>query len=106
MAQSTRISREKKTVEAMIQIYCKHHHQSSQALCPDCQALFNYAQQRLDHCKFGENKSVCGDCTVHCYKKDMREKIRQIMRYSGPRMIFSHPLMAIQHVLDKRKKKV
>jgi predicted amidophosphoribosyltransferase len=102
MAKSTRISREKETVEAMIQIYCTKHHHSSHSLCPDCQELLNYAHQRLDHCKFGEIKPVCGDCKVHCYRNDMRDKIREIMRYSGPRMISSHPLMALRHVLDKK----
>jgi len=42
---------------------------------------------------------------VHCYKPAMRENIRAVMRYSGPRMISHHPLMAIQHLIDKRRKK-
>jgi predicted amidophosphoribosyltransferase len=104
MAISTRISREKKTVQAMILLHCKRKHHPTLELCPDCQELLNYAYKRLDQCKFGENKPVCGNCVIHCYKSEMREKIRGIMRYAGPRMLLSHPLMALQHILDKRHK--
>lgn len=102
MNPAPRIEREKATVTLLIQLHCQDKHKPLGELCEDCQELLHYAHQRLDHCKFGENKTVCGDCTVHCYKKEMREKIVQIMRYSGPRMIFRHPAIALQHLMDKR----
>jgi hypothetical protein len=34
----------------------------------------------------------------------MRERIREVMRYSGPRMLLSHPLMAIRHLIDGLRK--
>jgi hypothetical protein len=40
---------------------------------------------------------------VHCYKPAMREQIRVVMRYSGPRMAQRHPLLAAAHLLDRRK---
>jgi len=104
MPKSPRVDREKATVEAMIKLYCKQQHKPSQALCPDCQELLRYANKRVEQCKFGEKKTVCGDCPVHCYKKEMREKIQGVMRYSGPRMLLYHPLMAFQHLLDRRRK--
>lgn len=69
-------------------------------LCPQCQALLDYAHKRLEHCKFGENKPSCTRCPVHCYKPAMREQIRQVMRYSGPRMLLHDPIMAISHLWD------
>ncbi len=36
----------------------------------------------------------------------MREKIRTVMRYSGPIMIFYHPITAIKHVLSARKERL
>lgn len=90
-----RIADEKHTVETMIRLYCRKQHKGSSGLCPDCQALLDYAMLRLDHCRFGEAKPTCDSCPVHCYKPDMREQIRQVMRYSGPRMILYHPVMAI-----------
>lgn len=33
----------------------------------------------------------------------MQTKIRDVMRYSGPRMLLDHPLIAISHVLETKK---
>ena len=99
-----RIEREKKTVAAMIRIYCRDQHGSRKALCESCRALLNYAWQRLDKCPFGERKSTCARCPVHCYKPAMREEIRRVMRYAGPRMLYTHPILAIRHLLDERQK--
>jgi hypothetical protein len=98
----TRIEREKVTIRKMIGIYCRHHHHTKKSLCPECDELLKYAEARVDKCIFGVNKPVCAECKVHCYKKDMRERVRQVMRYAGPRMIFRHPVLAIMHFVDKR----
>jgi hypothetical protein len=98
-----RLLREYKTVEAMISIYCDCHHQSRMT-CADCEELRDYALERLEKCPFWEDKPTCVKCPVHCYKPAIREKIRQVMRFSGPRMIYRHPIMTIQHLLDGIKK--
>ena len=100
----TKRQREKETVSLMIAIYCRKNH-GGKELCPDCAALEAYARQRSDKCPFMETKTFCSNCKVHCYKKDMREKIREVMRFSGPRMIFYHPVMAIRHVIESKKEK-
>lgn len=97
---SKRLNREKTTIQMMLRLFCKERHHTLTGLCPECQELSAYALDRLAHCKFGENKPTCGKCTVHCYKPDMRQRIREIMRYAGPKMIFAHPLMGIRHLLD------
>ena len=97
--------REKKTVALMIRLYCRKKHRTKKALCPECQVLHDYAMLRSDKCPFMETKTFCSNCKVHCYKKDMREKIRTVMRFSGPRMILHHPLMAVRHVIESRKEK-
>lgn len=96
--------REKATVSRMIAIYCRKKH-GGRGLCPDCAALEAYARQRSDQCPFMETKTFCSNCKVHCYRKDMREKIRRVMRFSGPRMIFYHSGMAFRHVIETRKEK-
>ena len=96
--------REKETVSLMISIYCRKNH-GGKALCPDCAALDAYARLRSDKCPFMETKTFCSNCKVHCYKPEMREKIRAVMRFSGPRMIFHHPIMAIRHVIETKKEK-
>ena len=96
----SRIEREKVTVEAMIRLYCKACHKTD-TLCGECSQLLEYAHKRLSVCQFREKKPVCGKCKVHCYEPAMRERIRQVMRFSGPRMIFRHPLLALFHLADK-----
>lgn len=98
----SRIEQEKVTVKHMIEIYCRANH-NSESLCSDCDNLLEYAYARLDHCKFGENKTTCKKCPVHCYKPDMREKMRIAMRYAGPRMIIYHPIAAIKHIIREMK---
>ena len=68
-------------------------------LCPECAALLDYALRRLDSCRFGNGKPSCRKCPVHCYRTDMRERIRTVMRWAGPRMIFHHPLAAARHLI-------
>lgn len=95
------LRREKKTIEKMIGIYCRDKHLSNN-LCGDCKELLKYALKRIDNCLLIDNKPACVDCKIHCYKKDMKERIRIVMRYSGPKMIYRHPLLAINHLLRQR----
>ncbi len=97
--------KEKLIVGEMILLYCKKVHHTKDGLCDECNALKDYAHLRSDKCPFMENKTFCSNCKVHCYKADMREKIRTVMRFSGPRMIFHHPLMATNHLIQSKKEK-
>ncbi len=101
----TKREREKAMVSQMIALYCKKRHHTKNGLCPECAALDAYARQRSDRCPFMETKTFCSNCKVHCYKPQMREKIRQVMRFSGPRMLFHHPIAAIRHVIETKKEK-
>ena len=97
-----RIAREKKTMAAMVQLYCRKKHESDGSLCPDCAELLDYATCRLDRCPFGPQKTTCAKCPIHCYKPQMRDRAREVMRFSGPRMLLRHPILAIGHLLDGR----
>ena len=101
----TKREREKKIVSQMIALYCKKKHGEKKELCVECEELMQYAKLRSDKCPFMETKTFCSNCKVHCYKPDMREKIREVMRYSGPRMIFTHPITAVRHVIESKKEK-
>ena len=98
-----RISQEKRTIDAMLGIYCRDRHATREGLCPDCTALRGYAHRRLEICPFQEDKPVCNRCEVHCYSARMRERVRAVMRYAGPRMLLRHPVLAIRHLLDERR---
>ncbi len=121
-----RIDWEKRTVRHMIELWCRKNHggkaccemgsrgsgQVSQGgsgegshggpgLCGECRELLEYSLARLEHCKFGNAKTKCHKCPVHCYRPDMREKIRTVMRFSGPRMLLYHPLEALRYLFSR-----
>ena len=98
-----RIRREKKTIASMVKIYCKAKHDTHGELCPECAEFLEYAKMRLDKCPFQENKTTCGRCLIHCYKPDMKEKAKKVMRFSGPRMLLYHPVLAMHHAVDGLK---
>jgi predicted amidophosphoribosyltransferase len=100
-----RIEQEKRTVEAMIRLHCRDQHGGRDELCADCADLLEYAWVRLDRCPFQEGKTTCAKCPVHCYKPDMREKVRTVMRYAGPRMLLRHPMLALLHLVHGRRQK-
>ncbi len=102
---SKRMRREAQTVEVMIHRYCRDKHHSENTLCEDCEELLAYAFKRLSQCPYQENKTTCGKCPIHCYKPGMRIKVQEVMRYVGPRMILTNPVMSLQHAIDGFRKK-
>jgi hypothetical protein len=94
-----RLNRERRTIAAMIAIYCRDHHHA-RGLCDTCAALEAYASERLDRCVYGVEKPTCFNCPIHCYKREKREAVREVMRYAGPRMLKRHPILALMHILD------
>lgn len=96
---------ERHTIRVMIGIYCRRRHRLRGTLCPECQALLNYALQRIEKCPFENDKPPCAQCPIHCYKPERREQVRQVMRYAGPRIMIFHPLLALRHYLDQITKK-
>ena len=103
MKLSNRIEREKRTVGIMVKMYCDNNHNKNGAICSECNELTEFANERINRCVFQEDKPVCSECQVHCYRQDMREKIKTVMRFAGPQMIFRHPILGIRHLIDKRK---
>ncbi len=129
MSHNPRLKREIQTLTVMITLYCQRHHgggKNGKDHCPECEPLLNYALARIDHCPYcrqkvkrgaenlpsGEgndhpgdyqDKPPCNLCPIHCYRPEMRERIRQVMRWAGPRMIWRHPLLAWFHLRDGRR---
>lgn len=93
---------EKSVISEMIALYCAGNHKdrphNDDGLCEECAELTRYSCARTDRCPNMETKTFCSNCPVHCYKPQMREKIRTVMRYSGPRMLFHHPIHAVRHL--------
>ena len=102
--QFVRRAREIATIGTMVLIYCRGHHgtDGTQA-CEECASLLVYASRRTERCVFGDAKPTCANCQVHCYTKEMRERVRAVMRWAGPRMLLRHPILALRHKLDGLK---
>jgi putative cytoplasmic protein len=99
-------NQEVKLIPKMIEIYCHgNHHTKKGELCEKCQELKEYSLFRLSKCPFKVNKGFCSFCKIHCYQPQMREEIKKVMRYSGPRMTFSHPIFSFSHVSQMIKYK-
>ena len=93
--------RERTVVTEMIAVYCHGHHGThGSELCPECSELSSYAATRIKKCPFMATKSFCSQCRVHCYAPTERARIKDIMRYAGPRMLVHHPVMTVRHGLD------
>lgn len=97
------IEREKDILQKMVLLYCKAKHRNK-SLCDDCLELISYAGKRLDACKYGKTKPACANCHVHCYKPVMRDRVKAVMRYAGPRMVIYHPLDAVRHLMKSKKR--
>jgi hypothetical protein len=104
MFTTNRIQREAQTLQAMFLLYCRKQHGSESALCGDYQQLLDYSLKRLEHCPFQEGKTTCAKCPVHCYKPEMRARIREVMRFAGPHMLLAHPILTMRHMLDGLRK--
>lgn len=100
-----RREKEKKLVTLIIRIYCRGKKHGSTYLCKECEELLNYSIQRIDRCPFMETKTFCSNCSVHCYDSIMKARIKEVMRYSGPRMLMHHPFIAIEHAAKMKKQK-
>lgn len=94
--------KELKVVTLMIKLYYKKNMVNSIT----CDELIEHVTLRQSKCPFKESKTFCSNCKVHCYKEEYRIKIKEVMKYSGPKMIFYHPILAIQHVYYMKKEKL
>ncbi len=95
-----KIEKERKVVSLMIDIYYKKHSTLKEKI-----ELLDYVNLRLTKCPFSDNKTFCSNCKIHCYNPLMQERIKQVMRYAGPRMLFYHPIIAISHLIESKKEK-
>lgn len=98
-----RLVREKHTIELMIRIFCKGHN-TDHDLCNECNSLLQQVHKRIEHCRYGLHKPNCSRCSLYCYSADMRNRIKAVMKYSGPRMLIYHPILVILHLKDAKNK--
>ena len=49
------------------------------------------------------NAACAREALVCQYGADPRERVRQAMRWAGPRMLLRHPVLAVRHLLDGKR---
>ena len=107
-------------VSQMIALYCRGNHAGAPraesgatarvgrrevALCEECAELHDYACARIARCPQMATKTFCSVCPTHCYKPAMRQRVREVMRWSGPRMLRYRPVAALRHAFVTVKAK-
>lgn len=75
--------RELRTLRRFIEVYCRQRHGRAKGeLCGECSDLFEYGRARLERCPY-DPKPKCRDCPTHCYRPRYRQKVREVMKFSG-----------------------
>ncbi len=106
-----------KTLALFIQVYCRHKHKDRPRhlaemkthdvtliagrnieICPECRRLLAHAFTKRTHCPL-HPKPACKHCPSHCYHPSYRAQIREVMKYSGRKLLLSGRLDYLFHLL-------
>jgi len=106
-----------RTLALFISLYCRyqHHDQPRETvqmkthdvdaiagkrivLCDECRKLLVHAFTKRSHCPM-DPKPACKHCPNHCYHPIYREQIREVMRFSGRKMLLAGRLDYLVHLL-------
>ncbi len=118
----TQKAKDTKLVAHFTEWYCAAHHRertrfaltsggaeakiygkNTPVLCEECAEYIGYAEVRTEKCP-KDPKPFCTACDIKCYNSSMAEYARNVMRYSGPRSLFSrYWFRAVQHVITSRR---
>jgi hypothetical protein len=100
--QGKELQRQEKDIRvlaAFIGCFCRGRHQSPKGeLCPQCSELLRYARSKREKCPL-DPKPSCKHCPIHCYARTQREAIREVMAYSGRRLLLRGRLDLLWHYL-------
>ena len=107
-----------KVLSQFIAIYCREHHRTEVRdafpvkderlsnslgrkdliLCKDCSKLLNHGIVKLLLCPY-DPKPTCKKCEKHCYAPGYRDRIREVMRFSGLYLVKRGRLDLMVHYL-------
>jgi len=108
-----------RVLSQFIAIYCREHHRTEVRdafhikderlrsslghkdliLCKDCTKLLNHGIAKLALCPY-DPKPTCKKCKTHCYAPWYRERIREVMRFSGLYLVKRGRLDLLLHYLS------
>jgi hypothetical protein len=108
--------RDVKLLAGFVNIYCREKHLDSEKhhfdiadeglrrklgqmnLCHDCSRLLEHGIAKLSLCAQNPKPS-CRKCKTHCYGPGYREKVREVMRFSGGYLVKRGRLDLLLHFL-------
>ena len=107
---SRRQKKDIRLIGTFIEVYCAAKHQGvsqlrvilpagmgERTLCTECSSFLEYAINKRMNCPLEAEKPSCKHCRIHCYDKPRREKIREVMSYSGRKLMLRGRLDYIWH---------
>ena len=98
-----------KVIAKFTEVWCLGQHHSGQqpvivypgmkpfTLCPDCAAFLQYAVKKRLCCPLETEKPTCRRCRIHCYAPQQRALVKQVMAWSGRKMILRGRLDYLWH---------
>lgn len=97
-------------IGTFVEVYCAGRHGSSERslfclpagvggrrLCSECAEFMAYAVARRMKCPLEAGKPSCKHCRVHCYTKANLAKVKEIMAYSGKKLLLRGRLDYLWH---------
>jgi hypothetical protein len=97
MENKQKLEKDIKLLATFIGCYCRGKHKTPKVeLCPDCARLLSYARTRRQKCPL-DPKPACKHCPTHCYAKAQLAAIREVMAYSGRRLLLRGRLDLLWH---------
>lgn len=93
-----------------VEVYCKGKHgaverstftlpagMGERRLCAECAAFMEYSVSKRLRCPLEAEKPTCKHCRIHCYATEQRQKVREIMSWSGRRLMLRGRLDYVWH---------
>jgi hypothetical protein len=115
-----KLERDLQLLASFVRVYCRRHHRDAPRaafalrghwpppgarphadpveLCAACRKLLAHAIVMRTRCPL-DPKPACRKCPVHCYAPRYRTQMREVMRYSGRRLVLRGRLDYLLHLL-------
>jgi hypothetical protein len=111
------LQRDLRIVARFIDVYCRHQHSEAAkarvhlktfdvhsisgrqlSLCAECRKLLAHAFVKRSTCPF-DPKPMCKKCPDHCYATEYAQRMREVMKFSGRKLVLSGRLDYLLHLL-------
>ncbi len=109
----TLLKQQKKDIRLIgkfVEVYCAGKHMGvekhpfllpealgKRQMCAECAGFMTYAVARRLKCPLEAEKPSCKHCRIHCYAAPQLAKVKEIMAYSGRKLMMRGRLDYIWH---------